>query len=107
MRGTAYLVARGMKLPSLEVVLEGEGVTVRLSGTTTISGRIKSTFETVPDVPVTSFKLDLPAKPHSALATRKNLCAKPLEMDTVMVAQSGAARGLQGAARRSTTARCA
>ncbi len=92
LRGTAYLVARGNKLPSLEVVLEGEGVTVRLSGTTTITGRIKSTFETIPDVPVTSFKIDLPSSPNSALATRKNLCAKPLTLDTVMVAQNGASK---------------
>ena len=93
MRGTVYLVARGNKLPSIEVVLEGQGITVRMSGTITIAaGRIKTTFQAVPDVPVTSFKLDLPTGPNSALSTRKNLCATPLTVHTAIVAQNGVTR---------------
>ncbi len=92
MRGTVYLVARGNKLPSIEVDLRGQGITVRMSGSITIEGRIKTTFQAVPDVPVTSFKLDFPRGPYSVLATRKNLCAKPLTLNTAFVAQSGVKR---------------
>ena len=61
-----------------------------LRSTTTTNGRLTSTFGAVPDVPVTSFKVDLPIGPHSALATRANLCAKPLALDAKFARHNGA-----------------
>ena len=52
-------------------MLQGYGVTVDLVGTTFISkaGITSSTFKTTPDVPFSSFELDLPEGKYSALAT--------------------------------------
>ncbi|MGH2855179.1 MAG: hypothetical protein ACRDLF_13415, partial [Solirubrobacteraceae bacterium] len=92
--GPVYLVSHGgAAFPDLDVALSGDGVTVVLVGHTHISsaGVTSASFESLPDVPVSSFTLSLPVGPHSALAANGNLCrAKKLAMPTTIVAQSGA-----------------
>jgi hypothetical protein len=89
--GPAYLVSHGgAAFPDLDLLLEGSGVRVILVGNTDIKRGITiSSFATLPDVPVSSFSLNLPMGPHSALAAYGNLCA-PLVMPTTITAQSGA-----------------
>jgi hypothetical protein len=90
--GSAYLVSHGGEaFPDLDIVLEGDGVKVILTGNTKITkGITSSTFAAIPDVPVTSFVLNLPVGPHSALTAIGGLCLKPLLMPTTITAQSGA-----------------
>jgi hypothetical protein len=94
LEGPAYFVSHGGEaFPSLIIVLQGYGVTVHLVGTTFISkqGITSSTFKTVPDVPVGTFELNLPAGPYSALTGLGNLCkAKSLNMPTEFIGQNGA-----------------
>jgi hypothetical protein len=89
--GPAYLVSYGSKeFPHLDIVLQGEGVTLVLDGLTHIKkGITSSLFRTVPDAPITSFDLDLPQGPYSALAAFGSLCAKPLKMPTTITGQNG------------------
>jgi hypothetical protein len=90
--GPAYLVSHGgAGLPSLEVILRGQGITVDLSGSIAISpkGVTSSTFPAVPDVPIRSFELDLPRGPFSALAAPADLCAPTLTMPTTITGQNG------------------
>ncbi len=94
LEGPAYFVSYGdLKFPELIVVLQGYGFTIDLHGETFISkkGITSSTFRTVPDQPVTSFELTLPAGPDSALAANGNLCKIKggLKMPTAFVAQNG------------------
>jgi hypothetical protein len=91
--GPAYFVSHGGEaFPSLIIVLQGYGVTVDLVGTTFISkaGITSSTFKQVPDVPITSFDLNLPEGRYSALAANGNLCASKLKMPTAFTGQNGA-----------------
>jgi hypothetical protein len=91
--GPAYFVSHGGEaFPSLVIVLQGYGVTVHLVGTTYISksGVTSSTFKTVPDAPVGSFELTLPAGPYSALTGLGNICTQKLVMPTEIVGQNGA-----------------
>jgi hypothetical protein len=92
--GPVYFVSHGgAKFPELTVVLQGEGVTVELSGETFINEHTNittSTFRTVPDTPVTRFELTLPQGRYSALAATANLCKRKLIMPTRIVGQNGA-----------------
>ncbi len=78
LEGPAIFVSHGGEaFPSLEIVLQGDGVTVDLVGATFISkaGITSTTFKTVPDDPFSTFELTLPEGPYSALAANGNLCA--------------------------------
>jgi len=91
--GPVYFVSHGGEaFPSLEIVLQGDGVRVDVVAATFISkaGITSSTFKTVPDVPFESFELYLPEGPYSALTAIGNLCTSSLAMPTAIVAQNGA-----------------
>jgi hypothetical protein len=97
--GTVYLEAhQAGKLPSLEAVMQGSGITVDLSGSFNLGNGITSTFATVPDVPITSFTLSLPAGPHSALAASADLCSGTLPFTATILGQNGKTATVNSAA---------
>jgi hypothetical protein len=92
LEGPVYFVSHGGEaFPDLVVVLQGYGVTIDLVGNTFISktGITSTTFNTVPDVPVGTFELNLPEGPYSALAAIGDLCKTKLKMPTKFIAQDG------------------
>ncbi|HUB73615.1 MAG TPA: hypothetical protein VL979_06230 [Solirubrobacteraceae bacterium] len=94
MTGPAFFVSHaGEEFPSLELVLEGDGVKIVVEGKTHIKNGITTTdFEANPDVPISSVTVNLPTGPHSMLTTEKlntNLCTQKLVMPTVITGQNG------------------
>jgi hypothetical protein len=95
--GPIYLVSFGNAgFPDTEIVLQGEGVTTILDGKTDIKrGITYSNFESIPDVPFTSFTAHLPAGPHSVFAAflpssaNESLCGQGLVIPTTIVGQNG------------------
>jgi hypothetical protein len=92
--GPAYFVSHGgEEFPSLIILLQGEGITIELVGSTYISPKTNitsSTFKKIPDVPIQSFELVLPEGKFSALAANGNLCKSKLTMPTAFIGQNGA-----------------
>lgn len=90
--GPVYFVSHGgAAFPDLVIVLQGYGITIDLVGNTYIKKGITSTtFNTVPDAPVSSFELTLPEGKFSALAANGNLCRQKLIMPTAFTGQNGA-----------------
>ncbi len=84
LEGPVYFVSNGGEaFPNLEMVLQGDGVTVDLIGDTLIKNGVTSTtFKAVPDQPFKTFEINLPEGPYSALAANGNLC-KPTVTKTV------------------------
>ena len=93
LEGPVIFVSHGGEaFPSLEIVLQGYGVTVDLVGATFISkaGVTSTTFKTIPDQPFSTFELTLPEGPYSALAASSDLCTSKLTMPNEFIAQNGA-----------------
>jgi hypothetical protein len=90
--GPAFFVSHGgAAFPDLDLVMTGNGEQITLVGNTNIKGAITtSNFAAIPDVPISSFELNLPVGPSSALAANGSLCAQQLVMPTTITAQSGA-----------------
>jgi hypothetical protein len=95
--GPVYLVSHGgAAFPDIVVILQGEGVTVDLTGSIDIKHNVtSSTFASVPDAPISGFTLTLPEGPHSGLGSnlpakaKGSFCGQSLVMPTTITAQNG------------------
>lgn len=93
LKGNAYFVSHGAaSFPDLDLVLQGDGVKVVLVGHTHIarSSITTSTYETLPDVPISSAVVRLPVGSNSAVTANGPLCGANLIAPTTIIAQSGA-----------------
>jgi hypothetical protein len=92
LEGNAYFVSHAAEaFPDLTIVLHGYGITVDLVGSTQIKkGITTTTFKAAPDVPFSTFELNLPQGKFSALTANANLCTSKLAMPTEFTAQNGA-----------------
>jgi hypothetical protein len=96
--GPAILVSHGgAAFPDLVLILQGQGITIEVTGNTDIKkGITYSRFETVPDVPISTFELRLPEGPYSILGANipakanYDLCGQSLTMPTTITGQNGA-----------------
>lgn len=98
LEGPVYIgVGYGHKLPDLVADLNGQ-VRVLLHGKvdTTKHEGIRSTFEVVPDAPVSRFVLEMKGgKKYGLLENSENICAKPQHANARFVAQNGLAAQLR------------
>ncbi len=76
LEGPVYLRSSSNVLPDLVAALHGQ-VNVVLDGRTdSVHGRIRNSFESIPDVPVSKFELTMPGGPHGLLVNSESICPR-------------------------------
>jgi hypothetical protein len=90
LKGKAYLRSSSHELPDLVLDLQGQ-VDFQLVGRVdSVNARLRTTFETVPDVPVSRFVLDLAGGKKGLLQNSKRLCGAGKAAAVRMIGQNGA-----------------
>jgi hypothetical protein len=86
--GAVYLRSSANKLPDMVIDLRGQ-INVELSGRVdSVHGRLRTDFETVPDVPVSRFVLNLQGGGKGLLVNSNDLCPRSKKAKVLMVAHS-------------------
>jgi hypothetical protein len=87
--GPVYLRSSSHTLPDLVAHLKGQ-VTIDLDGKIdTYKGGIRTSFESVPDLPVSKFELDLPGGKDGLLQASRDLCETPVKATVLAQAHNG------------------
>ena len=88
--GRSTCAPRSHKLPDLVARPQGPGrhrsSSARID---TVNGGLRTTFETVPDVPVSQVRLDLAGGTKGLLQNSESLCGETQEGDDKMIGQNG------------------
>jgi hypothetical protein len=89
LEGPVYLRSSNNTLPDMVAHLQGQ-VDIDLVGRIdSFKGGIRTTFDRVPDVPVTKFVMTLPGGKKGLLINSRNLCAKPVKAIIRIKGQNG------------------
>jgi hypothetical protein len=89
LKGPVYLRSSSHELPDMVAALNGQ-VDVVLDGRIdSVKGRLRTTFDTVPDVPVSKFALTVRGGKHGLLVNSTNLCAKRYKVIARFTGQNG------------------
>ncbi|MFI5025260.1 MAG: hypothetical protein ACHQCI_00705 [Solirubrobacterales bacterium] len=89
LKGPVYLRSSDNLLPDLVVALRGQ-VEIDLAGRIDqVRGRMRNTFDVVPDVPVSKFTLTVRGGKKGLLENSRNLCARKYKVIAKFTAQNG------------------
>jgi hypothetical protein len=93
LEGPVYFRSNGGErlLPDVVADLKGLFHIVLVGEVDSVRGRIRTTFNQVPDAPVSKFTLNLKGGKKGLLVNNRNLCAKTLKADVKMSGQNGRA----------------
>jgi hypothetical protein len=89
LKGPVYLRSSDNELPDLVAALRGQ-VEIDLDGRIdSVKGRMRTTFDVVPDVPVSKFMLTVRGGKHGLLVNSTNLCARKYKVIARFKGQNG------------------
>ncbi len=93
LKGPVYLRSSDHQLPDMVVALRGpasQPIEIDLAGRIdSVNGGIRSTFESVPDQPVSSFTLNMRGGRKGLLVNSRNICTSTQKATAVFNAQNG------------------
>jgi hypothetical protein len=105
LKGPVYLRSSSHTLPDLVVALKGPPslpIEVDVAAhVDSVKGRLRTTFESVPDAPVSEFTLHMKGGAKSLVVNSENLCLKPRRAKATFTAQNGKAVTLRPTLRTS------
>jgi hypothetical protein len=89
LEGPVYLRASGRAVPDIVAALNGQ-IDIVLDGRVdSVHGRLRTSFETVPDAPVSKFTLHFDGGSKGLLENSPKLCAHVQHFTAVFIAQNG------------------
>jgi hypothetical protein len=89
LEGPVYLRSSSHPLPDLVAALDGQVDVVLVGRVDSVRGGIRTSFEAVPDAPVSSFTLSLPAGKKSLLVNSTDICKGKHRATATFTAQNG------------------
>jgi hypothetical protein len=89
LKGTVYMRASGNRLPDMALDLEGQFDIESIGRIDSVKGRLRSTFETVPDVPVTKIVVELAGGRRGLVVNSEDLCGSPRRATVRLTGQNG------------------
>ncbi len=89
LKGPVYLRSSNNPLPDLVAHLRGQVDIALVGRIDSFRGGIRTTFDRVPDVPVSKFKMILPGGKRGLLVASRNLCAAPVKAIVQLKGQNG------------------
>lgn len=90
LKGPVYLRSSSHDLPDIAIALDGQ-VDIELVGRVdSVDARLRTTFEALPDAPVSRFSLDLFGGSKGLLQNTESLCGRTKKATTRLVGQNGA-----------------
>lgn len=94
LKGLVYFRSNGGErlLPDVVADLKGLFRVILVGKVDSKKGRIRTTFDQVPDAPVSKFKLNLYGGKRGLLVNNRNLCARPLKAKIALTAKNGRAQ---------------
>jgi hypothetical protein len=87
--GSIYLRSSRHELPDLALDLEGQFDIEAAGRIDSVNGGLRTTFETVPDIPVSQIVFNLAGGSKGLLQNSKNLCGQSKKATVMMVGQNG------------------
>jgi hypothetical protein len=88
--GNVYLRSSSNDLPDMALDLEGQVNIQAVARIDSVKSRLRTTFETLPDAPLSEVVLDLKGGSKGLLQNSENLCGANKKATTKMVGQNGA-----------------
>lgn len=96
LQGPVYLRSSDNPLPDLVADIAGNGIDIELVGKVdAVKGRLRGTFDVIPDAPVSKFTMSLRGGKRGVLANADNTCAVPMVASARMIGQNNVGARLQ------------
>jgi hypothetical protein len=91
LEGPVYFRSNGGErlLPDIVAHLKGTFSVILVGEVTSRKGRLRTTFRTAPDAPVSGFQLNLFGGKRGLLVNNRNLCAKKQRFSSALIGQNG------------------
>jgi hypothetical protein len=89
LEGPVYLRSSSNKLPDLVASLHGQVDVVLVGRIDSYKARLRTTFDTVPDAPVSSFTLEMQGGKKGLLVNNRDICKSANRADALFEGQNG------------------